>query len=61
MPFERAGARCNILGVVVTSMGGKLVRTIGLARVRTKIGLQNSTYNIKRFIYLRGTRAVAAV
>ena len=41
-------------------MGGKMVRTIGLARARTKIGLQNLTYNMQRFIYLRRTRAAAA-
>ena len=38
----------------VTAMGGKLVRTIGIARARMKIGMQNLTYNMSRFVYLRG-------
>jgi IS5 family transposase len=50
----------HVFGAMVTSMGGKMVRTIGLARARTKIGLQNLTYNMQRFIYLRRTRAAAA-
>jgi IS5 family transposase len=37
-------------------MGGKLVRTIGLMRAKMKIGMQNLTYNMSRFIHLH-TRA----
>ena len=29
-------------------MGGHLVRTIGLARARVKIGMMNLVYNMKR-------------
>jgi IS5 family transposase len=43
----------HIFGDMVNSMGGKLVRTIGITRARAKIGLQNLTYNMKRFVYLR--------
>ncbi|MFC1680203.1 hypothetical protein ACFL1S_00190 [Pseudomonadota bacterium] len=32
-------------------MGGKLIRTIGLARARAKIGLMNLGYNMKRLVY----------
>ena len=28
-------------------MGGKLVRTIGIARARTKIGMMNLVYNMR--------------
>jgi hypothetical protein len=31
---------------------GLFVRTIGLARARTKIGLANIVYNMKRLIWL---------
>jgi IS5 family transposase len=34
------------------AMGGKFVRTIGLARARAKIGMQNLTYNMSRLVYL---------
>ena len=39
----------HIFGSIVTSMGGKQVRTIGLSRAKTKIGLTNLVYNMKRF------------
>jgi IS5 family transposase len=42
----------HVFGHVTTSMGGKLVRTIGAVRARTKIGLHNLTYNMKRFVCL---------
>ena len=32
---------------------GLFVRTIGIARATTKIGMANLVYNIKRFIFLR--------
>ena len=38
-------------------MGGKIVRTIGIARARFKIGMMNLGYNIRR---LGVSRAVAA-
>jgi transposase, IS5 family len=34
------------------------IRTVGIARATTKIGLANLVYNIKRLIFLR--RAVVA-
>ena len=30
----------------------RLIRTIGLARARAKIGLTNLVYNLQRFAYL---------
>ena len=32
---------------------GSFIRTIGIARATTKIGMANLAYNIKRFIFLR--------
>ena len=43
----------HIFGAIVNNMGGKLVRTIGLERAKTKIGLTNLVYNLKRFACLR--------
>jgi hypothetical protein len=34
-------------------------RTMGIARARTKIGLANLAYNIKRHVWLRGIAAPA--
>jgi hypothetical protein len=39
-------------------MGGTIVRTIGIVRARTKIGLMNLVYNISRLVQLE--RVVAA-
>jgi hypothetical protein len=40
------------------SMGGKIVRTIGIARARLKIGMMNLGYNIRRLVQIE--RAAAA-
>jgi hypothetical protein len=37
-----------MFGVQKNSLGGKLARTIGLARATVKVGLMNLGYNIKR-------------
>jgi IS5 family transposase len=50
----------HAFGHMVNAMGGKLVRTIGLARARTKIGLQTLAYNMQRFVYLRRAREASA-
>jgi hypothetical protein len=38
------------------SMGGKLIRTIGLARAEVKIGLMNMTYNLMCYLKLTKCR-----
>ena len=44
-----------------TAMQGCYVRTIGLARARATIGLENRAYNISRFPFLmRGADATLA-
>ena len=53
--FSRSEVRSrveHVLGCFVNDMGGKIVRTIGIVRARTKIGLQNLTCNMKRFVCL---------
>lgn len=39
----------HVFGFMENSMGGKLVRGIGLARVKAKIGLRNLVYNLFRY------------
>ena len=34
-------------------MNGLFIRTIGIARATTKIGMANLVYNVKRLIFLR--------
>jgi IS5 family transposase len=46
----RAGVE-HVFGAWVTTMGGKLVRCIGLKAVSTQLGLKNLTYNLKRFVF----------
>ena len=61
----RSRVRCrveHVFGFQQNSMGGKQLRTIGLARAMAKIGLMNLTYNLMRYLQLsrRGTSVPAA-
>lgn len=42
----------HVFGYQQNSMGGKFIRTIGLARASAKIGLMNLGYNMKRLVFL---------
>lgn len=42
----------HIFGSIENEQGGLFVRTIGMARAKTKIGLMNLTYNLRRFATL---------
>ena len=48
----------HIFGAQENAPSGRLVRTIGIARAKAKIGLQNLAYNIRRLVILE--RGVAA-
>lgn len=53
--YTRAKVRCRIehvFGVQAMRAGSLLIRTIGLVRARTKIGLRNLAYNIDRYCLL---------
>jgi len=43
----------HVFGFVENSMHGSIVRTIGIVRAKTKIGLMNLTYNISRCTQLK--------
>src|SRR4051812_41997953 len=49
----------HVFGHQHTSMGGKIVRTIGLVRAKAKIGLMNLVYNISRLAFLERTATPA--
>jgi IS5 family transposase len=40
----------HVFGFQERSMGGKLIRSIGMARASARIGMMNLVYNMKRFI-----------
>src|SRR5881396_4156950 len=50
----------HVFGHQQNSMGGKIVRTIGIARARFKIGMMNLGYNIRRLVQLKRLAAVPA-
>jgi IS5 family transposase len=50
----------HIFGHQQNSMGGKIVRTIGIARARFKIGMMNLGYNIRRLVQLERMAAASA-
>ena len=41
-------------------MGRKIVRTIGMARARFKIGMMNLSYNMRRLVQLERVAAALA-
>lgn len=43
----------HVFGAQTNDMGGTLVRTIGLARAKAKIGMKNLAYNMRRLGQLR--------
>jgi len=50
----------HVFGHQHTSMGGKIVRTIGIVRARFKIGMMNLGYNIRRLVQLERMAAASA-
>jgi transposase, IS5 family len=50
----------HIFGDQHNAMGGKLVRTVGMARARAKIGLMNLVYNMRRLVVLARVAAAPA-
>jgi IS5 family transposase len=47
----------HVFGFQQNSLGGKLIRTIGLARARVKIGLRNLSYNLMRYLQITKHRS----
>jgi IS5 family transposase len=43
----------HIFAFQQSALGGKFIRTIGILRAKTKIGLMNLAYNMKRYLYLQ--------
>ena len=50
----------HVFGHQENSMGGKIVRTIGMARAKFKIGMMNLGYNISRLVQLERIAAAPA-
>jgi transposase, IS5 family len=50
----------HVFGHQQNSMGGKLVRTIGMVRARFKIGMMNLAYNMRRLVQLERVAAAPA-
>ena len=50
----------HVFGHQENSMGRKIVRTIGMARARFKIGMMNLGYNMRRLVQLERVAAAPA-
>ena len=50
-------ARVEHVFGAMTHYGGIFIRTIGLARAQTQVGLLNLTYNLERYAYIMGAKA----
>ena len=49
----------HVFGNQHSAMGGKFVRTIGMARATMKIGMQNLAYNMRRLVVLERSAITA--
>jgi transposase, IS5 family len=49
----------HIFGFIENSMKGSYIRTIGIVRAKTTIGLMNLTYNLCRFTQIQAMRGIA--
>ena len=47
----------HVFGAQTNDMGGTLVRSIGIARAKARIGLKNLAYNMRRAVHLNGLAA----
>ena len=47
----------HVFGAQANDMGGTLVRSIGIARAKARIGLKNLAYNMRRAVHLDGLAA----
>nr|WP_215884459.1 transposase [Acidithiobacillus thiooxidans] len=45
-------ARVEHVFGAIAQQGGKILRTVGIARAKVKIGMMNLVYNMRRFTYL---------
>jgi transposase, IS5 family len=43
----------HVFGAWVMNLGGKLVRCIGIERVRAQLGLKDLAYNLRRYVFWR--------
>jgi IS5 family transposase len=50
----------HVFGHQENAMGRKIVRTIGIARARFKIGMMNLGYNMRRLVQLERVAAAPA-
>ena len=50
----------HVFGAQSDDMGGTLVRSIGLVRATTRIGLKNLAYNMRRLVQLERLAATTA-
>jgi len=50
----------HVFGAQTNDMGGTLVRSIGIARAKGRIGLKNLAYNMRRAVQLDGLAAARA-
>jgi IS5 family transposase len=51
----------HVFGNWVMTMGGKLVRAIGLERVRAQLGLKNLVYNLKRYVFWQNKTSLTKI
>jgi len=51
----------HVFGFMSVSMGGMVIRCVGLVRVGAQIARRNLAYNFKRYAYLAGARLIPVI
>lgn len=61
---ERSKTRAkveHIFGTMMTTMGGKVVRSVGIASAKAHLGLKNLTFNLQRYVFWEKQELLEAV
>jgi len=58
---RKSAVRSSVEHVFAYQKGpmGLVIRTVGIARARVKVGLANLAYNLRRYVWLQRRSAVA--
>lgn len=51
----------HVFGTMITAMGGKTIRSIGIAQAKVNLGLKNLTFNLQRYVFWQKQEMIEAI
>ncbi|MEL7226205.1 MAG: transposase, partial [Cyanobacteria bacterium J06576_12] len=51
----------HVFGTMITSMGGKAIRSIGITQAKVNLGLKNLTFNLQRYVFWQKQELIEAI